>query len=335
MRKKVILFRVKKISDLVQRFYIIDINILREIGYEVKISSIWTDLFKFWAYDITFVYFYRRGLLDAILSRILLKKVYFTGGIDALNKDTNSMKDYKIQIILFKLCRLFATKCILVSNTDKLNIVSIFNNKTPSKLELSYHVIDIDKFIIDTNQTKSNNFVSIVWMGQIENVLRKGIDKSLLIFNYLKKHKEFSNSKFLIIGQKGNGTLYIENLIQKLGLIDSVKILGEISEEEKIKILKLNKYYFQMSTYEGFGLSALEALAAGDIVIHTGKGGLKDTIKNFGVIVEPDNIATDNLNNLFDNIMSFDYDLLSESLYYVKQNFSYEKRKADFKKIII
>ena len=69
----------------------------------------------------------------------------------------------------------------------------------------------------------------------------------------------------------------LEQLIQKLKITNKVIFTGEIEEDKKITLLKNNRYYFQLSTYEGFGIAALEALAAGNIVIHSGKGGLNDS----------------------------------------------------------
>ena len=57
-----------------------------------------------------------------------------------------------------------------------------------------------------------------------------------------------------------------------------MELKGEVSEEDKINLLKRSKYYFQLSLYEGFGLAALEALCADNILIHSGKGGLANSI---------------------------------------------------------
>lgn len=62
---------------------------------------------------------------------------------------------------------------------------------------------------------------------------------------------------------------FIQSIINKYGLNDSIELIGEVSEEEKIAFLKRSKYYFQLSLYEGFGLAALEALCASNILIHS------------------------------------------------------------------
>lgn len=54
----------------------------------------------------------------------------------------------------------------------------------------------------------------------------------------------------------------VRSIIDKYNLKGSVELKGEVSEEDKINLLKQSKYYFQLSLYEGFGLAALEALCA-------------------------------------------------------------------------
>jgi len=126
----------------IQQFYRTDICILRDLGYDVKLSNSFINYFFFWKYDLSLIYFYRYGLLPALIAKFFLKKVVFTGGIDYLDKNYAGLKSYRIQKILFKFCILFSDKNILVSNSDIKNINS-FKSKLPeSKFPLSFHVID-------------------------------------------------------------------------------------------------------------------------------------------------------------------------------------------------
>lgn len=108
-------------------------------------------------------------------------------------------------------------------------------------------------------------------MGDEGNVVRKGVDKALQIFAELKKIPEFVDYRFVIIGRKGEGEVLVRSIIDKYNLKGSVELKGEVSEEDKINLLKQSKYYFQLSLYEGFGLAALEALCANNIIIHSGR----------------------------------------------------------------
>lgn len=100
----------------------------------------------FWKYDIAFIYFYRYGLIAALFAKLFGKKVLFTGGIDALDKNVATPRQRYIQKILFKLCNLFSDTSILVSQTDQSNVKDIYGGKLPSNCALSFHVIDFDSF---------------------------------------------------------------------------------------------------------------------------------------------------------------------------------------------
>ena len=266
-----------------QQFYKIDIDLLESMGYNVVLSNKIYDAFLFWRYDLVFAYFYRYSFFFALTALICGRKTYFTGGIDDLDKIHASKKSYFIQKIFFKLCYLVSAKCIIVSPSDMRNVKEII--RTTKKLAYSEHSINTSNFLIDNNSDKQNYFTTIAWMGNIQNVKRKGIDKALLIFSKLKQYAEFEDFKFIILGQIGEGTHLLLNLIQEYNLKESVIIRGAVSESEKIKYLKSSKFYFQVSEYEGFGLAALEALISENIIIHSAQGGLSNPIYAPHVIV--------------------------------------------------
>ena len=111
-------------------------------------------------------------------------------------------------------------------------------------------------------------------------LIRKGVDKMLFVCaEFLKLNP---NYKIHIMGSTGEGTEYLKGLISDLNIGDSVTFTGRISEEEKIDTLKRSRFYFQLSLYEGFGVAAVEGLATGNVVVHSGKGGLKDSVGNNG-----------------------------------------------------
>jgi len=321
----------------IQGFYRTDIQILKENGFQVLLSNHFWDFFLFWNYDITFIYFYRFGLFPAIISKLFLKKVYFTGGIDDLDIEYAGKKRHFIQKIFFKLCNLFSDVSIIVSKSDLNNIQSIYSkNRMPKNVELSFHVIDFESYKYTFTNEKQKVMTTIAWMLRAENIFRKGIDKTVEVFDSLLKiDKEW---KLIIIGPKGEGTEIIEKLVQEKGLEDSVFITGALSEKEKINFLKSSTIYMQLSIYEGFGIAAIEALAAGNIVFHSGRGGLKDGVGNCGIKLE--NLSASlQIANLINSTLKFESNLkyeefINNGISYVEQNFSYAVRKAQFKKIL-
>lgn len=323
--------KTKKMFSIKQ-FYRTDICILRDLGFNVKLSNSIIDFLLFWKYDLAFIYFYRYGLLPAIIAKLFSKKVLFTGGIDYLDKSYAGIKAFTIQKIFFQLCILFSDKNILVSNSDIRNI-KCFKSKLPeARFPLSFHVLDFEKYKFNDITKKRKLFCTISWMIREENVIRKGVDKSLYLFKHL--HHQDNEFRMVIIGTKGKGTKLIKEIIKKENLEGLVTLTGSVSEQDKIDILKKSSVYSQLSYYEGFGIAAIEALASGNIVVHTGKGGLMDSIGDNGILVEDadyEKIAL-KIQIILSN-PQYHLKMINQGIKHVSENFRYEKRLTDFRKI--
>ena len=324
--------RTKKMFSI-QSYYRNDICILRDLGSNVHLSnSIWAFL-CFWKYDIAFLYFYRYSFFAALFAKLFRKKVYYTGGIDYLEKTFATVKQRLLQIIFFKLCNFLSDRNIIVSSTDWENVREIYCGKIPNKCSLSFHSIDYSKFEYTENFSSKKKIIStIAWMVNLDNVFRKGVDKSILVFSdFIKVFPEY---RLVIAGPAGIGSEYILKMIKQFGLENVVIYKGAISEDEKIELLKDSRCYLQLSKYEGFGIAAIEALAAGNQVIHSGNGGLKDALGVYGYKVDIEN-KEQVLNTLL-NICEHDIDVefTKKGIKYVADNFSYNKRLSDFRKII-
>jgi glycosyltransferase involved in cell wall biosynthesis len=312
-----------------QEYYKTDILILKKLGFKVKLSISAWDYFRFWEYDIAFIYFFRYGFFPALLSRLFFRKVVFTGGIDNLNRETTRNLHYRLQQLFFSLCYLVANRVVFVSNADMHNVGRFLPIHRMSKHKLSWHVIDYEKYIWKGDVTKEKLISTIAWMQKVQNITRKGVDRSVCVFaELLKLDPTF---KMVIIGPTGAETSYLFDLIQKLGLADKVIVTGALPEEEKILWLKKSSFYLQLSEYEGFGIAAIEALASGNVVLHSNKGGLSDAIGSFGVIVnDTDNYAA------IASIIQYNYTSTGKqynfhmAMEHVGSNFQINRRFNDF-----
>lgn len=86
--------------------------------------------------------------------------------------------------------------------------------------------------------------------------------------------------KFVIIGRVHckKTFFYLQKLINKLKLSERVKIFPDISKEELKKILRISKIYLHTAIGEHFGISVVEAMAAGCIPIVHNSGGVKEYV---------------------------------------------------------
>ena len=80
---------------------------------------------------------------------------------------------------------------------------------------------------------------------------------------------------FLVFGL-GPDKEILEQLSKSEGVTDRVRFLGQINHSEMPKYLKVSDIFIRPSLSEGFGISFIEAMAAGIPVIATQEGGIAD-----------------------------------------------------------
>jgi glycosyltransferase involved in cell wall biosynthesis len=102
-------------------------------------------------------------------------------------------------------------------------------------------------------------------------------------------------TKLVIAGSahSPNQTIFpdLEPVVTRFGLRDSVLLTGRVSEEDKLLLYQAADLYVTPSTYEGFGLTALEAMACGVPTIAANRTSLPEVAGDGGLLVEP-NVAS-------------------------------------------
>lgn len=333
MNKRVLFYsNVKNIYDFkTSTFYTTDIKILSDLGFNVTMTNKIGSFFRFREYEIAFIYFFRKGYLPGLIAKLFRKKIFFTGGIDYLSPTFASSMQLLVQRILFIVCYLESTKCIIVSLSDMANIRLFW--RWQKKLINIPHVISVNDF--NPSLTKQDIITSICWMGSIANVKRKGVDQLIRSFSIFSQY--YPSFKVRIIGRLGEGHDYLRQISEELKIANKVMFCGPITDSEKAEILAESKYYCQLSKFEGFGLATLEAMASGCIIIHSGQGGLKEIVQTYGTVVSelnnPEAIA-----NILINCESGreEYQQLAiEGYKSVCSRFNYPIRYNEFKRILI
>lgn len=66
-----------------------------------------------------------------------------------------------------------------------------------------------------------------------------------------------------------------------------VRFLGRISEDDKALLMSAARIFIYPSSYEGFGLDALEAMSVGCPVISSSGGSLREVVADGGLLVPP------------------------------------------------
>jgi glycosyltransferase involved in cell wall biosynthesis len=273
-----------------------------------------------------------------MISLLLKKKIIYSGGIDELSDEVDVNKYKKIVFkFLFFLNYLISDFCNIVSKNDLKNTTLLLNKCFCKTNKLIYfpHCIDTELFNEYENiYEKENIITTICWMGTIANVKRKGVDKSLVLFKKILSYNPLF--KFYIIGTPGIGKLYLDDIIEENDLKHNVIFTGPICENKKIELLYKSKFYFQISKYEGFGVAVVEAMLCNNFIIHSGKGGLDDTIGNNGLVINDFNNINDYILKFVDineNLSSYK-NILETNKYFVKNNFTLQTRSLNFNLLI-
>jgi glycosyltransferase involved in cell wall biosynthesis len=182
---------------------------------------------------------------------------------------------------------------ICVSNYEKDQLIQNLNVS-----EDKIHVIPsgIDLNTIRKSEPYDSTKKLILFVGRIEKY--KNIEHTVKAMEYLS-----DDYHFYIIGH-GAYKLELERMINNLKLEKRVKILTNLDTSEVYRWMKTADLFITLSDIEAFGLTVIEALAAGTPVIVNDKTALSEFPVKFQNEVFPVNLAKTTPEALADHIKS-------------------------------
>lgn len=121
-------------------------------------------------------------------------------------------------------------------------------------------------------QRRPENF--LLYFGRLD-IFHKGIDTLLEAIALLAKRRP---SIELRIAGRGSSAPRISAMITELGIEKNVKLLGAVSDAERNELLATAAIQLMPSRFEGFGLAAAEAMAAGVPLIAASVGSLPEVV---------------------------------------------------------
>lgn len=141
------------------------------------------------------------------------------------------------------------------------------------EIEVIYNFVDVERF----NKKPIDAFRKVV-APHGEKILMhasnfrkvKRVGDVIHLFAEVRKALP---AKLLMVGD-GPERPATEQLARTLGVDEDIRFLGK--QEQMEDILAVSDVFLLPSEYESFGLAALEAMAARDVVISTNAGGLKE-----------------------------------------------------------
>lgn len=292
-RRKILIYAaVPREEMLGQGFYAAEAEGLRnhpDVG-EVRLTNRLDEVARR-NYDGLVSFFYSSSAAACLLGRLIGRPAIATGGAEQVFPELaeNRWRQF-IRIAAFRLTVLFARRILATSTSDLVQMRRLlwFGHH---KLTLSFHgAAAVEQpFAVASADRPEGSFITICGMDSQANILRKGLPEALKLLAIAAA--EYPGAYLTVIGRTTCKS-FVDDMAHELGVSDHLRFAGYVTEEHKLHLLRTHRYYVQLSIYEGFGIGALEAIAQGCQVIHSGAGGLADTVADYGVIIPRDRIES-------------------------------------------
>lgn len=183
-----------------------------------------------------------------------------------------------------------AKKVITVSERSRMDIINILGVNETKVVSITNGVSDGFCKINDTERLEafrvkyrlSKNIILCVSTLQP----RKNIDVAIRAFSQLKRQKKIPH-QLVIVGRMGWLWKDTMRLVSELNLQGEVLFIGAVEDKELPLFYNLAEVFLNPSSYEGFGLTCLEAMACGTPVIATNVSSFPEVVGDAGILVSP------------------------------------------------
>ena len=142
----------------------------------------------------------------------------------------------------------------------------------PKKITVIHCAVDTGKLYYKNLPKKPN---SVLYVGRIAK--RKGID--FLIRSMPFVIQTIPDAR-LLVGGKGADMEKMRSLVKQLGLERTVTFLGFVPDDQLNTLYNQAECVVVPSIFEGFGITVIEALAAGTRVVGTDVDGIREILKS-------------------------------------------------------
>lgn len=169
------------------------------------------------------------------------------------------------------------------------------------------NIVDLDVFHY-VKQDERKNFFTFISVGNL--TVGKGFDILLKAFAGLRAYGK--DCRLLIIGE-GIEHTSLSDMAEKLGLSDSVIFTGLLDRNQICERMHDADAFVLLSKSETFGVSYIEAMAAGLPVVATKCGGPEEFVNEHnGILIDVDDVrgAENAMADMMRNIDKYDNELI-------------------------
>ena len=185
-----------------------------------------------------------------------------------------------------------ASRLIAISETTKNDLVNLYKIP-PGKIIVTPLAVRREEFAVSESDrrrvldkyrlAKGQYFLTV---GRIEN--KKNIPFFLSAFEMFKQTRNIGDPYQLVLaGSFGHGAEEIKSQIENLNCRNSVRVLGYVPDEDLAGLFCGASAYVFPSQYEGFGIPALEAMAANIPLIASDIPALREVAGDAALFAHP------------------------------------------------
>ena len=156
-----------------------------------------------------------------------------------------------------------------------------------------YNGIDIERIArigkeVDKEKIKDRLGIREKKIIGVVGRLRKEKGQAILLESMKTVLQELPDTVLVVVGD-GPDRLDLEEMARTLGIDNHVKWLGQKSHDEVLRLYSIMDMVVVPSVFEGFGLTAAEAMAAGKPVVASDVDGLSEIVQDgvSGLLVPP------------------------------------------------
>jgi glycosyltransferase involved in cell wall biosynthesis len=116
---------------------------------------------------------------------------------------------------------------------------------------------------------------------------RKNLIRVLEALSILRQQGQCMDLQLVLAGPSGNDGAHLKRTVDELQLMEQVRILGWVRDEDLPALYRAAEIFVFPSLYEGFGLPILEAMASGTPVLTSATTSPPEIAGDAAVLVDP------------------------------------------------
>ncbi len=280
---------------------------IEKYSYTRAVESVVNELMKEGRFDLVDMHWTFPDLPAGmrIANKYKIPSIVTLRGMEALHLNENTARSRLVSLGLRDVGRIIALSHELKEQGDILS-------GTPDKSTVITNGVDTEEFYympMDSCRKKLDIPEGEVFILSIGSIIkRKGFDILIKALNELRLKPDFKSLKLYIVGSEGAEGDYREDLshlINKLGLADVVKFVGQVANADLRCWYNSCDVFCLASRGEGSPNVLSEALACGCLVVSSNAGSARDIIdlgKSSGICLDDNTAAafSQAINDMYD-----------------------------------